>query len=54
MKMKEDFFRGFFFYKDQSYLTYECNIGSFGFCLTSKDISEWKSTGIYNYSGILI
>ena len=23
---------------------------SFGFGLTSKDISEWKSTGIYNYS----
>ena len=42
--------RGFFFYKDQSYLTYECKMGSFGFGLTSKDISEWKSTGIYNYS----
>ena len=26
-------------------------MGSFGFGLTSKDISEWKSTGIYNYSG---
>ena len=23
---------------------------SFGFGLTSRDISEWKSTGIYNYS----
>ena len=23
---------------------------SFGFGLTSKDISEWKSTDIYNYS----
>ena len=45
------FNRGFFFYKDQSYLTYECKMGSFGFGLTSKDISEWKSTGIYNYSG---
>ena len=44
------FNRGFFFYKDQSYLTYECKMGSFGFGLTSKDISEWKSTGIYNYS----
>ena len=43
-------YRGFFFYKDQSYLTYECNLGSFGFGLTFKDISEWKSTGIYNYS----
>ena len=25
-------------------------MGSFGFGLTSKDISEWKSTGIYNHS----
>ena len=44
------FYRGFFFYKDQSYLTYKCKLGSFGFGVTSKDISEWKSTGIYNYS----
>ena len=60
LKQKEDtinenerglsFNRGFFFYKDQSYLTYECKIGSFGFSRISKDISEWKSTGIYNYS----
>ena len=60
LKQKEDitnenerglsFNRGFFFYKDQSYLKYECKIGSFGFGFTSKDISEWKSTGIYNYS----
>ena len=59
LKQKEDiinederglsFNRGFFFNKDQSYLKYECKIGSFGFGLTSKDISEWKSTGIYNY-----
>ena len=51
--MKEDLvsrLRGFFFYTDQSYLKYECTMGSFGFDLTSKDISEWKSTGIYNYS----
>ena len=41
-------FRGFFFYMDQSYLVYDCKMGSFGF--GSKDISEWKSTGIYNYS----
>ena len=56
LKQKEDiinenerglsFNRSFFFYKDQSYLTYECKIGSFGFGLTSRDISEWKSTGI--------
>ena len=44
------FTRGFFFYKVQSYLTYKCKMGSFGFGLTSRDISEWKSTGIYNYS----
>ena len=44
------FYRGFFFYKDQSYLTYECKLGSFCFGITSKDISEWKSTGIYSYS----
>ena len=25
-------------------------MGSFGFGVTSRDISEWKSTGIYNYS----
>ena len=42
------FNRGFFSYMDQSYLVYDCKMGSFGF--GSKDISEWKSTGIYNYS----
>ena len=42
------FNRGFFFYMDQRYLVYDCKMGSFGF--GSKDISEWKSTGIYNYS----
>ena len=60
LKQKEDtinenerglsFNRGFFFYKDQSYLVYDCKMGSFNFGLTYKDISEWKSTGIYNYS----
>ena len=55
LKQKEDTInenenRGFFFYKGQTYLKYECKIESFGFGLTSKDISEWKSTGIYNYS----
>ena len=44
------FNRGFFFYTDQSYLVYDCKMASFGFGLTSKDISEWKSTSIYNYS----
>ena len=52
LKQKEDtinvnerglsFNRGFFFYKDQSYLTYKCKIGSFSFGRTSRDISEWK------------
>ena len=60
LKQKEDtinenerglsFNRGFFFYTDQSYLVYDCKMGSFNFGITSKDISEWKSTGIYNYS----
>ena len=58
LKQKEDtinenerrlsFNRGFFFHMDRSYLVYDCKMESFGFC--SKDISEWKSTGIYNYS----
>ena len=60
LKQKEDtinenerglsFNRGFFFSAGRSYLVYDCKMGSFGFGLTSKDISEWKSTGIYNYS----
>ena len=60
LKQKEDiinenerglsFNRGFFIYKDQSYLTYECKAGSFGFALNPRNISEWKSTGIYNHS----
>ena len=40
------FNRGFFFYIDQSYLVYECKIGSFQF--TGGRISTWKSTGIFN------
>ena len=60
LKQKEDtinknerglsFNRGFSLYADRSYLVYDCKMGSFSFGLTSKDISEWKSTGIYNYS----
>ena len=42
------FNRGFLFYIDQSYLVYNCKMGSFAF--GSKDILEWKSAGIYNYS----
>ena len=37
---------GFFYYMDQSYLVYECKIGSFNF--TNSKISTWKSTGINN------
>ena len=60
LKQKEDtinenerglsFDRGLLFYKDKSYLTCECKLGSFGFGITSEDISEWKSTGSHNYS----
>ena len=60
LKQKEDiinenergysFIRGFLFEKDQSYLTYECKLGSSGFGVTSENLSEWKSTGIHNYS----
>ena len=32
---------------DQSYLVYNCNFGSFNF--TSRKITTWKSTGIFNY-----
>ena len=39
------FNRGFFFYMDQSYLVYNCKMGSFGF--GSKDISEWKSAMVF-------
>ena len=44
------FNRDFFVYTDQIYFVYDSKMGSFNFGLTSKDISEWKSTGIYNYS----
>ena len=43
------FNRGFFFYMDQSYLVYDCKMGAFQF--TNGEISTWKSTGIFNYSG---
>ena len=41
--------RGLFFYIDQSYLVYDCKMGSFQF--TAGKISTWKSTGIFNYLG---
>ena len=43
------FNRGFFLYTDRSFLKYECKAGSFGFALNPKNISEWKSTGIYSH-----
>ena len=57
LKQKEDivdknqrglsFNRGFFYYIYQSYLVYDCKMGSFNF--TGGIISTWKSTGIFNY-----
>ena len=38
-------FRGFFFYL---HLVYECKVGSFTF--NNKNISKWKSTGVFNSS----
>ena len=40
---------GFFFYMDQSYLVYDCKMGSFQF--NSGKISTWKLIGIFNYIG---
>ena len=58
LKQKEDivdenqreisFNRGFFYYLQQSYLVYECKVNSFAF--NGKKITNWKSTGIFNYS----
>ena len=41
------FNRGFLFYMDQSYLVYNCKLGSFDF--NANKISKWKSTGIFNH-----
>ena len=47
---KENSFNGGFFYHfQQSYLVYDCKMGSFQF--TAGKISTWKSTGIFNYLG---
>ena len=43
------FARGLFFYIDQSYLVYDCKLGSVNF--TAGKITTWKSTGIFNYLG---
>ena len=43
------FNRDFFFYIDQSYLVYDCKLGSSNF--TAGKITTWKSAGIFNYLG---
>ena len=58
LKQKEDivneneiglsFNRGLFYYLQQSYLVYECKVNSFAF--NGKKITNWRSTGIFNYS----
>ena len=42
--------RGFFYYLQQSYLVYECKIGSFNFTNKKRKILKWKSTGVFNYT----
>ena len=46
---ENSFNRGFFYYLQQSYLVYDCKMGSFQF--TAGKISTWKSTGIFDYLG---
>ena len=41
------FTRGLCFYIDQSYLVYDCKLGSSNF--TGGKITTWKTTGIFNY-----
>ena len=48
-KRGNSFTRGLFFYIDQSYLVYDCKLGSFNF--TAGKITTWKSTGIFNFLG---
>ena len=58
LKQKEDivdksqrelsFFRGSYYFNQQSYLIYEQN--TFSFKQTSAGITRWKSSGIDNYS----
>ena len=49
VQKENSFNRGFFHYLQQSYLVYDCKMGSFQF--TAGKISTWKSTGIFNYLG---
>ena len=46
-QMEDSFTRGFYYCLQQSYLVYDCKMGSFNF--SSKKISVWKSTDIFNY-----
>ena len=45
-QIEDSFARGFYYYLQQSYLVYECKMGSFNF--SNGKISELKSTGIFN------
>ena len=49
VQKENSFNRGFFYYLQQSYLVYDCKMGSFEF--TARKIPTWKSTGIFNYFG---
>ena len=49
VQKENSFNRGFFYCLQQSYLVYDCKMGSFQF--TARKISTWKSTGIFNYLG---
>ena len=46
-QIEDSFTRRFYYYLQQSYLVYECKIRSFNF--SNGKISEWKSTGVFNY-----
>ena len=49
LQKENSFNGGFFYHLQQSYLVYDCKMGSFQF--TAGKISTWKSTGIFNYLG---
>ena len=49
VQKENSFNRGFFYYLQQSYLVYDCKMGSFQF--TAGTIFTWKSIGIFNYLG---
>ena len=49
LQKENSFNRGFFYYLQQSYLVYDCKMGSFQF--TAGKISTWKLTDTFNYLG---